>query len=102
MAKKRYSNTKTITKPIKRGIKEPHLYNIAAFRTTVYSSIPKSDDDIYVISQDGDRLDLLAHQFYGDVKLWWYIAKANNLKFMTLPIGTRLRIPATTKYAIGI
>ena len=49
----------------------------------------------------GDRLDQLANQFYGDVNFWWYIAKANGLKFMTLPPGTRLRIPATTEYATG-
>ena len=49
----------------------------------------------------GDRLDHLAHQFYGDVSLWWYIAKANNLKFMTVPTGISLRIPGSTNYAIG-
>ena len=33
--------------------------------------------------------------------LWWYIAKANHLRFMTLEPGTSLRIPTTTQYAIG-
>ena len=76
--------------------------NIKSFGTTIYREIPERDDDIWVITQHGDRLDQLAHQFYGNVNLWWYIAKANNLKFMTLPIGTSLRIPSTTEYAIGI
>ena len=71
------------------------------YQTTIYRQIPKRDSDIYVITQAGDRLDHLAHQYYGDVNLWWYIAKANNLKFMTIPVGTSLRIPATTQYATG-
>ena len=99
--KKRYSDSTTFVKNVRRGEKDPSMYKVSAFSTTVYSSIPKSDDDIYVITQEGDRLDLLAHQFYGDVSLWWYIAKANNLKFITLDVGKRLRIPATTKYAVG-
>ena len=71
------------------------------YETTVYSSIPESDGDIYIITQDGDRLDLLAHTYYNDSSLWWYIAKANNLKVMNIPFGTSLRIPATTDFARG-
>ena len=71
------------------------------YETTIYSSIPESDGDIYVITQDGDRLDLLAHTYYNDSSLWWYIAKANGLKIMNIPIGTSLRIPATTDFVRG-
>jgi len=41
------------------------------------------------------RLDLIAHDFYGDVNLWWAIALANNIDQIPtdMPIGTRLRIP---------
>mgnify|MGYP003129465050 CR=1 FL=1 len=97
----RYENTKSKTSQILRGKKEVKSYNIKSYGTTIYSSIPESDSDIYVISQQGDRLDSLAHQFYGDVNLWWYIAKANNLNFITIPTGTSLRIPANKNYAIG-
>ena len=76
--------------------------NIYNLKTTIYSSIPETDSDIFVITQLGDRLDLLAHQFYGDVGLWWYIAKANNLMDLRVPAGISLRIPATTTYAVGI
>ena len=67
------------------------------FKTTIYSQIPKSDSDIYVITQFGDRLDLLAHQFYGDVDLWWIIAISNIGKvrrdsFFIKP-GLQIRIP---------
>ena len=88
----RYEHTKIKVK--KNGIKHNG--------TTVYKEIPETDEDIWVITQHGDRLDQLAHQFYGNVNLWWYIAKANNLTLMTIPIGTSLRIPATTQYAVGI
>ena len=97
----RYENSKIKSSIVKRGKKQSAFYSITSTATTTYSSIPKSDNDIYVISQYGDRLDQLAHQYYGDVTLWWYIAKANGLTFMTLPPGTRLRIPATTQFASG-
>ena len=98
----RYEHTKIKTSKVIRGKRSPKLYNITANTSTIYSSIPETDSDIYVITQQGDRLDNLAFQFYGDQSLWWYIAKANNLSFMTIPVGTSLRIPGTTNYAIGI
>ena len=97
----RYEHTKIKQSVVTRG-RSPESYNITSYRTTIYSAIPETDSDIYVITQHGDRLDNLAFQFYGDQSLWWYIAKANNLTFMTLPTGTSLRIPGTTNYAIGI
>tara|TARA_R100001509_G_C4753985_1_gene177373 strand:- start:178 stop:447 length:270 start_codon:yes stop_codon:yes gene_type:complete len=71
------------------------------YKTTTFEKIPKSDSDIYVITQYGDRLDLLASQFYGDVTLWWYIARANDLNTMIVPENIQLRIPGTTEYAKG-
>ena len=69
--------------------------------TTIYKSIPKSDGDIYIITQDGDRLDLLSYRYYNDSSLWWYIANANNLTNINVPIGTSLRIPVSTENASG-
>ena len=60
--------------------------------TTIYSNVPESNEDIYVITQFGDRLDLLAKQFYGDPTLWWFIANTNGLNTMNVEAGTRLRI----------
>ena len=96
----RYEHTKIKQGIITRG-QSPKSYNITSYGTTIYSAIPETDGDIYVITQHGDRLDNLAFQFYGDQNLWWYIAKSNNLSFMTIPIGTSLRIPGTTNYTIG-
>ena len=46
---------------------------------TVYKSkrlkrIPLSNEDIYVATQTGDRLDLLANQYYGSPAYWRIIA----------------------------
>ena len=75
--------------------------NKSYYKTTIFDKIPKSESDIYVITQMGDRLDTLAHQFYGDVNLWWYIAKANGIKDLRVEAGTSLRIPASIEYAVG-
>ena len=98
----RYKNTISKISDNVRGKEQTVSYNkVSSYSTTIYGSIPLNDNDIYVITQEGDRLDHLAHQFYGDVSLWWYIAKANNLVFMTVPTGTSLRIPSSTQYAVG-
>ena len=91
----RYENT-TI-----REVKKTGSVDVISKATTIYDIIPESDNDTYVISQYGDRLDLLAYQYYGDTSLWWYIAKANGLKVMVIPTGTSLRIPGSTQYAKG-
>ena len=97
----RYQHTTIRRNKNKRGLSDTNIYETNSKTSTIYSAIPESDDDIHVITQTGDRFDLLAHQFYGDVNLWWYIAKANGLTFMTIPVGTKLRIPASTEFAIG-
>ena len=67
------------------------------YRTTLYPEIPLSGDDIYIMTDFGDRLDILASQFYKDVSLYWVIISANpqNINFgsIFLPPGTQLRIP---------
>ena len=66
------------------------------------SLLPKQKKNVlHIISTDGDRLDNLAFQFYGDPNLWWYIAKANNLTSMNIPAGTSMRIPPSSEGAIG-
>tara|TARA_A100001201_G_scaffold121844_1_gene105551 strand:- start:655 stop:924 length:270 start_codon:yes stop_codon:yes gene_type:complete len=75
--------------------------NKSYYKTTIFNQVPKQDSDIYVITQYGDRLDLLAHQFYGDSSLWWYIARANDLNTLIIPENIQLRIPGTTEYAKG-
>ena len=75
------------------------------YKTSRYPEIPLSENDIYVISTQGDRFDVLAQQYYGDSSLWWVISIANtgNAGAGTLPVlpqnsliipeGTQIRIP---------
>jgi hypothetical protein len=64
-------------------------------KTSIPKTIPKKDDDIYIITQETDRLDLLANEYYGDTRLWWIIANANNLNGVNIGLdaGIQLRIP---------
>ena len=70
----------------------------------VYPDIAVTDNDTYVISTLGDRLDLLANDFYGDVSLWWIIASSNNGERAGLipTPGLQLRIPASKSIALKL
>ena len=83
----RYESTK-ITKSRLKGVKK--LSN--KFNTTIYDKVEELDSDLYVITQEGDRLDNLATLFYGDPTYWWFIAHVNNLSTMNVEPGIRLRI----------
>ncbi len=82
---KRYRTTKQ--KLDKSGIR--------VYSTTYYPEIPIENQDKFIRAKDGDRLDTLAHNYYGDQTLWWVIAKANGVKGKpTLTVGEILRIPS--------
>ena len=63
--------------------------------STQYPIIERNIADIYIIGARHDRLDNLAFKYYEDARLWWIIARANNIGKgnLTVPIGTQLRIP---------
>lgn len=65
------------------------------YTNNIYPDIPYSNNDDYVITVLGDRLDLLAFDFYGDTSYWWVIASANALPGDSLYLepGMQLRIP---------
>ena len=79
-------------KTIKEENKPRHLKPIK------YPEIPLSIDDIYIKTILGDRLDLLADQFYGDTRLWWVISSANvnvvRRDSFNLKPGLEIRIPS--------
>lgn len=66
------------------------------YTNNFYPETLPTDQDIYLITVEGDRYDLLAAQYFGDVTLWWVIPSCNSLDCDTLyPVpGTQLRIPA--------
>ena len=98
----RYKTTKTDKKQYSEtsdtGVRKG---GFSKYNTTIYNEIPDKNDDMYFRAQDGDRLDLLAHRFYGDAKLWWFLARVNNLKTMNVPEGTSLKIPSSPDNAKG-
>jgi hypothetical protein len=65
------------------------------YLNNIYPDIPLSNEDNYVITVLGDRLDLIAFDFYGDTSFWWVIASANALPGDSLYLepGMQLRIP---------
>ena len=83
---KRYEHTK---------IGRDKVFGDEVYKTTIYPTIRKKNDDIYIRSKDGDRLDSLAFKYYKNASLWWIIAQANQLGKGTLVIksGLQVRIP---------
>lgn len=73
------------------------------YLNNIYPDIPYTNNDNYVITTAGDRLDLLAYDFYGDSSLYWVIASANALPGDSLypTPGTQLRIPSNIQGALN-
>lgn len=47
-----------------------------------------------IVTTEGQRLDQIAGQLYGDGKLWWVIATASGIGWwLQVPPGTRLIVP---------
>ena len=88
----RYDNVQTLT-DADTGVKY--------LRGVKYPAIPFDDNDIYIISVAGDRLDLLSNDYYGNVDDYWIIISANNLPGDSIFVkpNTQLRIPVRTTEA---
>lgn len=73
------------------------------FVNAIYPDVPVTNNDQYLYTTVGDRLDTLAYDIYGDQNLWWIIASANALPGDSLypPIGVQLRIPVDIETAIN-
>lgn len=66
------------------------------YSSSVYSIVPESVDDYYVISTTGDRFDVLAQEYYNDSKLWYILAAANptvRRDSLFIEPGIQIRIP---------
>jgi hypothetical protein len=75
------------------------------FKSKFYPNIPLSEDDYYIITTVGDRLDSIAYSYYRDATLWWVIAVANNniTKGALYPApGTQLRIPTNINSVLSL
>ena len=87
-------------------IQNPQDNKGAKFYATVrYPKVPLSESDIYVLTEQNDRLDTLADQFFGDPGLWWIISTANPSlpqNSLHMPAGTQLRIPTNPGQVINL
>lgn len=96
----RYDNN-----PIIQTIPSVQYPKVTRYRSsTRYPDIPLSENDVYMYTIRGDRLDNLAYQFYGDTSLWWIISVANpelpnDSLYPTL--GFQLRIPSNTSQILS-
>ena len=76
---------------------------VTIYSQTYYPEIEYREDDIYIITGNTDRLDLIAYDFWGDESYWWAVAMVNNLECDSFfpPIGTQLRIPKDITFIIN-
>lgn len=66
-------------------------------RQVMQVRFPKSRRVMYTYYRvvGGDRIDTIAHDFYGNGQLWWMIADANPeiMDWLDLPPGEVIRVP---------
>lgn len=98
----RYENSKII-KNSKKIDSDGTESTVRRLSTTIYPTFREGISSTKILSQTGDRLDILAKEFYNDERLWFVIAKANNLGkgSMAIPPGTLIIIPYETPMGIG-
>jgi len=82
----RYSNIQTILKTGKGKV----------YDSVLLPNIDPTDSDIVVMTVQGDRLDLLANEYYQDPSMWWVIALKNDMTEVDISMkeGIILRIPS--------
>lgn len=74
-------------------------YNLTVFRQVPTASIPFT---LYIWTE-GDRVDLVSQQFYGNPALWWAIFDVNPelIDPLNVPAGTIVRIPSNPQMGEG-
>ena len=75
------------------------------YKAKRYPPIPPTETDVYVVTVQGDRFDLLANVYYQNPQLWWIIPMANSnipLGTMFPEPGTQLRIPTNLNLVMAL
>ena len=68
--------------------------------TSDLPNLKEDNSDVLLIATDGDRCDLISHEYYGTPEFWWFVASINNLKSNNIEAGTQLRVPISLEQAI--
>jgi hypothetical protein len=93
------------TNPIINTIPTVQYPKIIRYRSsTRYPDIPLTENDVFLYTMRGDRLDNLAYQFYNDPTLWWILSVANpDLPNDSLypTLGFQLRIPSNVNQILN-
>lgn len=66
------------------------------YQKTVIRKFPTKTFRFYTyVWKEGDRIDLVANEFFGDPSYWWRIMDINPeiINAFDIPIGTNIRIP---------
>jgi hypothetical protein len=96
----RYENSNIITNS-RKVESDGKVKIVRRLKTTLYPDFNQFlSEDTYILSQENDRLDILAKEFYGDEVFCHVIAKANGIGHGTLvvPPGMIIRIPYYDEY----
>ncbi len=96
----RYENS-NIVQNSRKIESDGNVKSVRRLETTLYPDFNQLlAEDTYILSQENDRLDILAREFYGDEVFWHVIAKANGIGHGTLliPPGLIIRIPYYDEY----
>jgi len=66
------------------------------YQITVFRNFPEESASFYYYTWvEGDRMDILANQFFGNPAMWWTIMDYNPeiIDTFDIPVGTVIRIP---------
>lgn len=94
-------NNNEFTQPAKLDLENKRRY----YDSLLDPVIERRDDDIYIITSIGERLDLLAWKYYSSVDLWWIIAAANpdlRKDSLYLEPGSQIRVPVNYYNALEL
>ena len=81
-------------------VKKVIYKKIQRIGTSDLPNLKEDNSDVLLIATDGDRCDLISHEYYGTPEFWWFVASINNLKSNNIEAGTQLRVPISLDQAI--
>ena len=78
---------------------------IGMFPPIFADDLKDDENDVFIEFTDGDRLDALAANYFGDGRYWWVICLLNDISLpfgSTITPGTILRMPTNVNKILSI